>query len=118
MARELRVNYITSHELRRRTLREITNRLTDYLSTCDSIYVSIDMDVIDPSYAPGVSTPEPEGINPSQLLDILWRITDKRFIGFDVVEVNPLVDSSDITSFLAAKILMEVMTFTLASARE
>ncbi|MET1159430.1 MAG: agmatinase [Thermoprotei archaeon] len=74
-----------------------------------NVYISIDMDVIDPSYAPGVDNPEPLGITPYNLLDILYRVINKanRVVALDLVEVNPLVDVNDITSILASKILIE-----------
>ena len=112
--RKLGVKYITSFDLTRKSMREVTNKVKDLTHHCTEIYFSIDMDVMDPAYAPGVATPEPEGITPTQLLDILWRLVDERIVGADVVEVNPLVDTSDITSFLAAKVLMELVSFMQA----
>lgn len=74
------------------------------------VYISIDMDVLDPSYAPGVSNPEPIGLTPYQLLEILGKVVEKsgKVVGVDVVEVNPLVDVNDITSALASKIVFEL----------
>lgn len=74
------------------------------------IYVSIDMDVLDPSYAPGVSNPEPIGITPIQLIETLGRIVEAsdKLIGVDIVETNPLVDVNDVTSALASKIVFEL----------
>ncbi len=108
-ARRLGIKYLTSHDIMRRTLREAVNAVREWLEGCDAIYVSIDMDALDPAYAPGVATPEPEGLTPTYLIDMLWKVIDDRFIGADLVEINPLVDSSDITSFLGAKILIELM---------
>lgn len=109
-AREAGLNMINSYELHRITLREATSKVRDFLSTCSHTYVSLDMDVIDPAYAPGVSTPEPEGLQPSLVIDLLTNVIDEKTSGLDLVEVNPLVDVGDITSFLAAKILIEVFT--------
>ncbi|MCC6040718.1 MAG: agmatinase [Desulfurococcaceae archaeon] len=74
------------------------------------VYVSIDMDVFDPAYAPGVSNPEPLGIDPATFMNILKQIYDKStgMSGVDIVEVNPLIDTSSITSTLAAKIAIEL----------
>ncbi len=79
----------------------------------DRVYVSIDMDVLDPSYAPGVSNPEPLGLSSYRLLKLLHRIMDScdRVVGLDIVEVNPLVDVNDVTSLLASKILLEIVGF-------
>ena len=116
-AREAGLSMINSYELHKATLREIVGRVRDFLSTCSHTYVSLDMDVIDPAYAPGVSTPEPEGLQPTLVIDLLTNIIDEKTSGVDLVEVNPLVDVGDITSFLAAKILIEIFTRFLNLAR-
>ncbi|MEM1706459.1 MAG: agmatinase [Thermosphaera sp.] len=73
-------------------------------------YISVDIDVIDPSFAPGVGNPESLGLNPLTLLSLLKIIYEKsnKVIGFDIVEVNPLVDVNDVTSILASKIILEI----------
>lgn len=83
------------------------------------IYVSIDVDVFDPAYAPGVSNPEPLGIDFATFIDILKQIREKstRIIGADIVEVNPLVDTSGITSTLAAKIAIEIAGLYVGSTK-
>ena len=80
------------------------------------VYISIDMDVFDPSIAPGVSNPEPFGLSHYVLLSILRELFEKStsVIGVDVVEVNPLVDVNGETSVLAAKLLIEVSGLYLA----
>ncbi|TDA29797.1 MAG: agmatinase [Archaeoglobi archaeon] len=70
----------------------------------DRIYLSIDMDAFDPSYAPGVSTPEPFGISPKILLELFREIAD-RIVALDIVEVVP--DADKITQTLAAKLIFE-----------
>jgi len=116
-AREAGLNMINSYELNKITLREAVNKVRDFLSACEHTYVSLDMDVIDPAYAPGVSTPEPEGLQPTLVIDLITNVIDGKTAGLDLVEVNPLVDVGDITSFLAAKILIEVSTKFLSVVR-
>jgi len=65
------------------------------------LYLSIDIDVIDPGYAPGTGTPEPFGLNPFDIC-IAFDILKENLIGFDVMEVNPLYDHGQ-TAMLAAK---------------
>ncbi len=74
-------------------------------------YISLDIDVVDPAYAPGVGNPEPLGMDPFTLLRVIKKIFESgsRVMGFDLVEVNPLVDVNDVTSALAGKIILEVM---------
>jgi agmatinase len=73
----------------------------------DEIYLSIDMDVVDPAYAPGVGNPEPFGLTPDhvrELVDLLGR----RLVGIDFVEVSPPHDSGT-TSILAARLVREAI---------
>lgn len=74
----------------------------------DSVYISVDLDVLDPAYAPGVSNPEPGGISTRKLVDLIKTIKP-RIIGFDIVEFNPQYDPSEITGFTAAKIIKELL---------
>ncbi len=76
------------------------------------IYVTIDIDFLDPAFAPGTGTPEPGGAD-LPVLRILLRDLARGFevTGFDLVEVNPMVDSSHITSLLAAQIITEFTAF-------
>jgi len=71
------------------------------------VYVTVDIDVVDPGFAPGTGTPEPGGCRPQELFQALWALEGLNIVGFDVVEVNPLVDSGVVTSILAAKIVRE-----------
>lgn len=69
------------------------------------VYLSLDMDVLDPSCAPGVANPEPEGLTYQQLFDLLRSLRGCELSYFDVVEVNPLLDPGGVTSVAAAKAL-------------
>lgn len=72
-------------------------------------YVSIDIDVLDPSVAPGVGCPEPGGLSYGQLVELLQQALEGGVLGLDLVEVNPLMDVNDITSRVAAKLLMKCL---------
>jgi len=111
-ARGHKINFISALSIKKNPADSLKNIL-EWLSSQKYCYLSIDMDVIDPSQAPGVSTPEPEGITVSTLLDLLYNISEYKeiFRGFDLVEVSPPYDPSEITSSAAAKIIMEVMTY-------
>jgi agmatinase len=85
--------------------RNVASRIRRVLSGCDSIHLSFDIDGIDPAYAPGTGTPEPLGLSVFDVFRILGETVDKRFVGMDMVEVNPLVDQGNITSILAARII-------------
>jgi agmatinase len=103
------IRYFTSNQVKTLGVREISRNISKALEDCSKIHLSIDLDVLDPAYAPGVTTPEPEGITPTELLDILQLIIDDRFISLDVVELTPSYDQSMITSIVAAKIINEVI---------
>lgn len=70
------------------------------------IYLSIDMDVFDPSYAPGVGNPEPFGIKPKDVKKLIKKLSSS-IIGMDIVETNPKFDSGEMTSNLAARLVYE-----------
>ncbi len=81
----------------------------DHISVLDrEVYISIDLDVIDPAFAPGVGTPEPLGLTTKQFFDILSIFYDKRLKAFDIVELSPPYDNGS-TAVLAAKIMLELM---------
>jgi agmatinase len=73
------------------------------------LYLSCDIDVLDPAYAPGTGTPEPGGVAPREIFAAIGHLRGLNLVGFDVVEVNPLVDVGDCTSLLAAKIVRELV---------
>ncbi|MEB3825219.1 MAG: agmatinase [Desulfurococcales archaeon] len=108
VAEEKGFEVTTSFDVRRLGPEMVSLRLKNFLADCKNYYISIDMDVFDPSYAPGVGNPEPEGLSPTIVLDIIWNIIDSRLVGFDVMEVSPQYDAGGITSVLAAKIVVEM----------
>ena len=78
------------------------------------VYLSIDVDVLDPAYAPGTGAPEPGGITTRELFHALYALEGINLVGVDVVEVCPSGDVADVTSLLAAKLARELL-FMLAS---
>jgi agmatinase len=108
--REGRVRYVPTRTFRRLGLKHVAQVLSDYVSSCRAVYISVDMDVFDPAFAPGVATPEPDGLTPSDVLDLLPEILSSKFVALDVVEVVPPYDPSMVTSMLAAKVAIEFMS--------
>jgi arginase family enzyme len=77
---------------------------------CDGVFVSVDLDVVDPGMAPGTGTPEPGGLTGRQLLDAVRRIAiELPVVGIDVVEVSPPYDAAEITAFLANRVVLEML---------
>ncbi len=79
------------------------------------LYISIDLDGIDPSQAPGVAHPEPGGITVRELLTVLNR-QNAQIVGADIVELNPARDINDITAILAAKLVRELSALICRNA--
>ncbi len=72
------------------------------------MYVTLDLDVFDPAFAPGVSHPVPGGLAPRHVLRVL-QDAEWTLVGMDVVELNPARDEGDRTAVLAARLLHEAM---------
>ncbi|MGI6575028.1 MAG: agmatinase [bacterium] len=73
------------------------------------LYITLDIDVVDPAFAPGTGTPEPGGISPRELITSFSYLKQAHVIGFDLVEVAPIYDQAEITALLAAKLVREAI---------
>ncbi|MBT2483871.1 MULTISPECIES: agmatinase [unclassified Microbacterium] len=74
------------------------------------LYISIDIDVLDPAHAPGTGTPEAGGLTSRELLRLLRGLTDLHIVGCDVVEVAPAYDHAQVTGIAASHVAYELMT--------
>ncbi len=74
------------------------------------VYVSFDIDAVDPAFAPGTGTPEVGGLTSAQVLELLRMLAGLEIVAFDVVEVSPPYDQSGLTSMLAANVLFELIS--------
>ena len=78
---------------------------------CDGVFLSVDVDVVDPGMAPGTGTPEPGGLTSRQLLDAVRRCCyELPVVGLDVVEVSPPYDHADITAYLGNRVVLEALS--------
>jgi agmatinase len=107
-AKKAGINFFTSQQIRKEGAAQITRSLKEELAPYENLYLTVDMDVLDPAFAPAVQNPEPEGIETHTLLDILCALCDKRVVGFDVVEIAPNYDQG-ISAIAAAKVMFEVI---------
>ena len=73
------------------------------------VYVSVDIDVLDPAFAPGTGTPEAGGLTSRELLRVLRGLTNLNIVGGDVVEVSPAYDQNEITALAAATIVFDLV---------
>ncbi len=79
------------------------------------VYVSLDIDAVDPAYAPGTGTPEIGGFSSYQILQMVRGLRGLNLVGFDLVEVSPPYDHGDITSILAANLAFEFLSLLALS---
>jgi agmatinase len=82
------------------------------------LYLTIDVDGLDPAFAPGVSHPEPGGLSVRQVLDVIGAARAPCIVGGDIVELNPRLDPSGITAVVAAKLAREVLARMLVEAAQ
>jgi len=95
----------------------ISDAIAEALDGPNVVYLSVDIDVVDPGPAPGTGTPEPGGILPREILRAVRRIVGQvDLVGMDVVEVSPPYDRGEVTAMLAHRIVMEAIS-ALAAKR-
>ena len=87
--------------------------LKDITSTFDHIYLSIDLDVLDPAFAPGVGNPEAVGISSRELYDLITTLQNKKIVAADMVELNPTYDNGS-TASMAAKMIATIIAMNLS----
>jgi agmatinase len=102
------IQSITAKEIRENGTSETMGVVKDLLKDCEKTYVTVDMDVLDPAYAPAVQNPEPDGLSVPVFLDVLCGVCDERVIALDLVEVTPHYDQG-VTAVQAAKTLFEAL---------
>jgi agmatinase len=107
-AKKAEIEFFTTQQIRTEGNEKITKQLKENLAKYKNVYLSVDMDVLDPAFAPAVQNPEPEGLETHTLLDILCNICDNRILGFDVVEVAPSYDQG-VSAIQAAKVIFEAL---------
>jgi arginase family enzyme len=95
----------------------IDDAIAEALDGPEVVYLSVDIDVVDPGMAPGTGTPEPGGMTGRELLRAARRIVGAvELAGMDVVEVSPPYDQSEVTAILAYRVVMEALS-SLAARR-
>ena len=106
-ARAAGFHLITADEFARQGVRaslEAIHRLASL-----PVYVSLDIDSVDPAFAPGTGTPEVAGLTSREIMDLVRGLRGLPLIGFDIVEVCPAYDSAEITALLAANLVYEFL---------
>ena len=107
-AKKAGIEFITTQQIRKQGSEKTATGLRTKLAKYENVYLSIDMDVLDPAYVPAVQNPEADGLEMHILLDVLGGICDKRIVGFDVLEIAPNYDQG-VSAIQAAKLIFEVL---------
>jgi len=107
-AAEEKIRFFTSYDLSRSGVASTAGRIRREIKDFEKIYLTVDADVLDPSFAPAVGNPEPEGISTTQLIELLCGVLDHRIVAMDLVEVSPVYDSGA-TAAQVCKVLFEII---------
>lgn len=99
---------VSTDDVARRGVDEAIDRVRERVGD-RPVYVSIDIDVLDPAHAPGTGTPEPGGLTSRELQGILRGFTGLNLVGADVVEVAPAYDHAELTTIAAANVVYELL---------
>jgi len=107
--------HMRSYEMSELVSRGLDTCLTEAFAIatdeCDAVFLSVDIDVVDPGSAPATGTPEPGGLSPRQLLDAVRRIAmELPVAGVDIVELAPPFDHAEVTAYLGNRIALEAMS--------
>ena len=101
------LNIYTSALIAERGMRSVAASVYSKLSRCDAVHISLDIDCLDPAFAPGTGIPESGGLTSREVLTLIKSMQGLPLVGLDVVEVSPPIDPSEATIFAALKIIME-----------
>lgn len=104
-----KIEKMTPWEIRELGLAKATERVKTFTRKFEHTYLTIDTDVLDPAFAPGVSNPEFDGLTPEELITLTTAVADEKMVGFDLVEVCPNYDSGA-TAVAAARLIFEVIS--------
>jgi len=101
------LNVYTAALIAERGIRSIATSVYSKLSRCDAVHISLDIDCLDPAFAPGTGIPDSGGLTSRELITLIKSLQGLPLVGLDVVEVSPPIDPSEVTIFAALKIIME-----------
>ncbi len=106
-ARAHKVRVVTAEEFHQKGMATVQSHLRAFRRK--PVYVTLDIDVVDPAFAPGTGTPQVGGLTSVQILELVRSLRGLNIVGCDLVEVSPPYDNGGITSLLAANLLFELL---------
>jgi agmatinase len=101
------INIYTAEEVAKHGMNRTAQSVRSKFSDCDAIHISLDIDCLDPAFAPGTGIPDAGGLSTRDVITLLKEIQGLPLVGLDLVEVAPPLDPSEATIFAALKIIME-----------
>lgn len=108
-ATRLGARMITLDEIRQTSIDQVISEIQSRVGS-RSTYVTLDIDVVDPAFAPGTGTPEVGGLSSYEILQLVRGLRGLNLVGFDLVEVSPPFDSANITTILASNLVFEFLS--------
>ncbi len=109
------LNVYTAADVAEQGIKSIASSVHSKLSNCGAVHISLDIDCLDPAYAPGTGIPEAAGLTSREVVTLIKTMQGLPLVGLDVVEVSPPIDPSEATVFAALRFIME---FIAVIARE
>jgi agmatinase len=101
------LNVYTAAMVAERGMRSVASSVYSKLSLCDAVHISLDIDCLDPAFAPGTGIPDSGGLTSREVITLIKSMQGLPLVGLDLVEVSPPIDPSEATIFAALKIIME-----------
>ena len=101
------LNVYTAALVAERGMKSVATSVYSKLSACDAVHISLDIDCLDPAFAPGTGIPDSGGLTSREVITLIKSMQGLPLVGLDVVEVAPPIDPSEATIFAALKIIME-----------
>ncbi len=117
MAADLGMLLIPAHKVREMGFEALIRTAMERIGD-KPVFLTFDIDFVDPAYAPGTGTPEVAGFTSYESLSLVRAIKDMNFVGFDIVEVLPAYDSGEVTAYLAANIVFEYLSILAAKKKD
>ena len=101
------LNVYTAEDVAKHGMSRTAQSVRSKLSDCDAIHISLDIDCLDPAFAPGTGIPDAGGLSTRDVITLFKELQGLPLVGLDLVEVAPPLDPSEATIFAALKIIME-----------
>jgi agmatinase len=101
------VHVYTAADVAERGMRNVADSVRNIINDCDAIHISLDIDCLDPAFAPGTGIPEAGGLTTREVILLLKNMQGLPLVGLDLVEVSPPIDPSEATVFAALRFIME-----------